>query len=143
MGKSHGGGLGKTLGSAGFGAIAGTALGAYGGYKLGRMIGGLGRGGYYGYYNDNGRYIRCDPPKVTKVDPETNITYIPLSEDYDKRCSYFDRPPPSTFTGYTNGSSQTISISFTALLVAIALSMFNIDHNRIAVLTIACFAVLL
>lgn len=74
-----GGGLGSTLGAAGFGAVAGTALGAYGGYKMGKMVGSLGRNGHYGYvllldvfklgltihlfsnyryYGDNGRYIR-------------------------------------------------------------------------------------
>lgn len=44
-----GGGLGSTLGAAGFGAVAGTALGAYGGYKMGKMVGSLGRNGHYGY----------------------------------------------------------------------------------------------
>ncbi len=47
-GKSRGGGLGSTLGAAGFGAVAGTALGAYGGYKMGKMVGSLGRSGHYG-----------------------------------------------------------------------------------------------
>lgn len=87
------------MGSAGFGALAGSALGAYGGYKLGRMVGSLGRNGYYGYYNDNGRYMRCEPPRTIKVDPETNVTYIPLEEDYDKRCSYFPNQPPSYYRG--------------------------------------------
>jgi len=101
-----GGGLSRTLGSVGFGAVAGTALGAYGGYQLGKMVGNLGRNGHYGYYDDYGKYIRCDPPKNIKFDPETNITYIPLDQDYDKRCSYFDRRPPSYWGGYTNGGAM-------------------------------------
>lgn len=109
FGGKSGGGLGRTLGSAGFGAVAGTALGAYGGYKLGKMVGGLGRNGHYGYYDDYGKYIRCDPPKNIKVDPETNVTYIPLDQDYDKRCSYYDRRPPSYWGGYTNGGARMLS----------------------------------
>lgn len=110
-GKYGGGGLGRTIGSAGFGAIAGTALGAYGGYKLGKMVGGLGRHGHYGYYDDHGKYMRCEPPKNIKFDPETNITYIPIEEDYDKRCSYFDRQPPPQYMGYTNGAGFSITYS--------------------------------
>ena len=71
------------------------------------MVGSLGRYGHYGYYDDYGRYIRCDPPKNIKVDPETNITYIPLEEDYDKRCNYFEKRPPSYWGGYTNGASSS------------------------------------
>lgn len=58
------------------------------------MVGNLGRMGHYGYYNDQGRYMRCEPPRNIKIDPETNISYIPLDDAYDRRCSYFDRPPP-------------------------------------------------
>ena len=92
--KGKGLNIGRSIGTAGFGALAGTALGAYGGYKLGRMVGNLGRMGHYGYYNDQGRYMRCEPPRNIKIDPETNISYIPLDDAYDRRCSYFDRPPP-------------------------------------------------
>ncbi|KPM02273.1 hypothetical protein QR98_0006820, partial [Sarcoptes scabiei] len=122
-------GIGR-VGSAGFGALAGTALGAYGGYKLGRMVGNLGRMGHYGYYNDNGRYIKCDPPKNIKVDPETNVSYIPLDDDYDKRCSYFDRPPPAYYEPSmlrSAGQAITNSINFsmcTTMLVLILLQMF-------------------
>lgn len=142
-----GGGLGKSIGSAGFGAVAGTALGAYGGYKLGRMVGGLGRSGHYGYYSDQGHYVRCDPPKNTKVDPETNVTYIPLEDDYDKRCHYYDRRPPPYFSGYTNGLPSTTAISYTVLAISMLISFFNMDlfnaRNRMAILTFVGVALLL
>ena len=108
FGGKHGG-LGRSVGAAGFGALAGTALGAYGGYKLGRMVGNLGRGGYYGYYDDYGRYMKCDPPRNIKFDPETNVTYIPLEDDYDKRCHYYDRRPPSVYRDYTNSCSTMLN----------------------------------
>ena len=84
-------------------------MGAYGGYKLGRMVGGMGYNGHYGYYSDHGKYIRCDPPKNIKTDPETNVTYIPIEEDFDKRCQYYDKRPPSYYGGYTNGAGNSLS----------------------------------
>lgn len=125
-GKKHKGlNIGRSIGSAGFGALAGTALGAYGGYKLGRMVGGLGRMGHYGYYSDHGRYVRCEPPRNIKVDPETNVSYIPLDEDYDRRCSYFDREPPSYIEPSMLRSSATIitnTINLPMMAIIIILS---------------------
>lgn len=124
-GRGRGGGIGAAVGSAGFGALAGTALGAYGGYKLGRMVGGLGREGHYGYYSDQGRYIRCDPPKTIKVDPETNVTYIPLTEDYDKRCSYFERQPPMYYTSSASHLSSPINQFIGSVLTMTVFTNFH------------------
>ena len=42
------------------------------------------------------------------------MTYIPLEEDYDKRCSYFDRQPPQYYRGppagyYASGAAGSPS----------------------------------
>lgn len=133
--KSKGLGIGRNIGSAGFGALAGTALGAYGGYKLGRMVGNLGRMGHYGYYNDHGRYMRCEPPKNIKIDPETNVSYIPLDEAYDKRCSYFDQPPPpyiepSMLRSAAFYLQQNINLHLLTALISIAI-ILQITNRRI------------
>ncbi|CAG2179241.1 unnamed protein product [Oppiella nova] len=109
MGKSKGmGGLGG-LGAGAAGGLAGAALGAYGGYKLGKMVGHLGRGGNYGYYDDHYKYVRCDPPPKIETDPETNITYIPKTVEYDARCHYYDRQPPRVYPGYENYDRYGVS----------------------------------
>lgn len=126
FGKSKSGGLGRSLGSAGFGAVAGTALGAYGGYKLGKMIGGMGHMGHYGYYNDHGRYMRCEPPPpaAIRVDPVTNVTYIPPDAGYDMRCSYFDRQPPMYYTS----DVPALAPSFTLFGLLLMCSLFFTRH---------------
>lgn len=127
FGKSRGGGgLGRSLGSAGFGALAGTAVGAYGGYKLGKMIGGLGHMGHYGYYNDHGRYMRCEPPPpaAIRVDPATNVTYIPPDSGYDMRCSYFERQPPMYYTS----DVAALAPHFLLFGLLLAVSLFLTRH---------------
>ncbi|XP_054164653.1 calcium-binding protein P-like [Oppia nitens] len=98
MGKSKSG-IGA-LGAGALGGAAGAALGAYGGYKLGRMVGGLGSMGHYGYYDDRYKYVKCDPPPKIEFDPQTNITYIPKTIEYDARCHYYDQRPPHVYPGY-------------------------------------------
>ena len=93
------------------GSALGAAVGAYGGYKLGKMVGGLGRDGHYGYYDDSYRYVRCDPPPKIEVDPETKITYIPNTITYDTRCHYYDMEPPSVHPYYKLVAPQSSSLS--------------------------------
>ena len=116
------------------GGALGAAVGAYGGYQLGKMVGGLGRYGHYGYYDDRSyRYVRCDPPPKIETDPLTNITYIPKTITYDARCEYYDKEPPRIHPSYSqrgyymNGQTTTCPTVLTTILLFISVLMLGFE----------------